>query len=68
MVMLNQIFFKPMFIMTNNGGLCDKDSSALTTAAVLHQRVFLLQILSGSAGIAVALLKGTEYRESKVQN
>jgi len=55
-----------MFIMTNNGGLCDESSSNSTAAVILCQRVFLLRILSSSAGIAVALLKGSEYRESKV--
>jgi len=56
-----------MFIMTNDGGLYGEDPSNSTTAAILCQRIFLLQILSSSAGIAIALLKGTEYRESKVQ-
>jgi len=56
-----------MFIMTNDGGLYGDHPSNSTAAAILCQRIFLLQILSSSAGIAVALLKGTEYRESKVQ-
>ncbi len=52
--------------MTNDGGLCDEGSSDSTAAVILCQRVFLLRILSSSAGVAVALLKGSEYRESKV--
>jgi hypothetical protein len=55
-----------MFIMTNDGGRCDEGSSNSTAAIILCQLVFLLRILSSSAGIAVALLKGSEYRESKV--
>ncbi|KAF8878473.1 hypothetical protein CPB84DRAFT_1966141 [Gymnopilus junonius] len=48
---------RPMFIMTSDGGLHKKQSTALQAAAIFF---------SGSLGISVALLKGAEYRDSKI--
>ncbi|GJJ07983.1 hypothetical protein Clacol_002190 [Clathrus columnatus] len=59
---------KPMFIMTNDGGIVDKhvsDAVQETTAKrILVQRIFFFRILY--SGIPIALLKGAEYRDSKV--
>ncbi|KAJ3508807.1 hypothetical protein NLJ89_g5555 [Agrocybe chaxingu] len=55
---------KPMFVMTNDGGLCDENTTELQVARAFQQRCFLLGILS--SGISVALLKGAEYRDSKI--
>ncbi|KAF8958161.1 hypothetical protein BDZ97DRAFT_66327 [Flammula alnicola] len=55
---------KPMFVMTNDGGLGDSGTSSTKIAIIFSQRAFFLSILSG--GMSVALLKGAEYRDSKI--
>lgn len=52
-----------MFVMTNDGGLID-DSDDLSVQRILAQRVFLFDLLA--SGIAVTLLQGAEFRDSKV--
>jgi hypothetical protein len=52
-----------MFVMTNDGGLMD-DSDDLSAQRILAQRVFLFDLLA--SGIAVTLLQGAEFRDSKV--
>ncbi|KDQ52162.1 hypothetical protein JAAARDRAFT_73245 [Jaapia argillacea MUCL 33604] len=54
---------KPMFVMANDGGLGDTQTP-LAAEISLNQRVFLLDLLS--QGIAVALLEGAEFRNSKI--
>jgi len=54
-----------MFIMTNDGGVeSTAGAYAVQTAILLCQRIFLLKI--HAHGIPLALLKGAEYRDSKV--
>lgn len=53
-----------MFIMANDGGILDDDRGLFSAERILTMRIFLSQALSG--GIALALLKGAEYRDSKV--
>lgn len=56
---------KPMFIMTNDGGSASKQSATnAQTQTVLLQRLFLSWFLT--RGIAVVLLKGCEFRGSKI--
>ncbi|CAA7261143.1 unnamed protein product [Cyclocybe aegerita] len=55
---------KPMFVMTNDGGLSDENATELQASRAFQQRSFLLGILS--SGISVALLKGAEFRDSKI--
>lgn len=55
-----------MFIMTNDGGSASKQSATnAQTQTVLLQRLFLSWFLT--RGIAVVLLKGCEFRGSKVR-
>ena len=56
---------KPMFVMTTDGGVLDDDSPDSTAEYVLLQRVFLYSLLS--QGISVTLLRGAQYRDSKVR-
>lgn len=52
-----------MFVMTNDGGLlghCDD----VCAQRILVQRTFLFDLLA--AGIAVTMLQGAEFRDSKV--
>jgi len=54
-----------MFIMTNDGGVESTASeNDVQMAILLSQRIFLLKI--HAHGIPLALLKGAEYRDSKV--
>ncbi|KAF8812130.1 P-loop containing nucleoside triphosphate hydrolase protein [Phlegmacium glaucopus] len=64
---------KPMFIMTNDGGVCQPeptderkptDEPEPTAERILSQRIFILNI--ACRGTGVALLKGAEYRDSKI--
>lgn len=55
-----------MFIMANDGGVLAEDKGLLAAERILIMRFFLSQALS--SGITVALLKGSEYRDSKVQS
>ncbi|KAF8155693.1 hypothetical protein B0H34DRAFT_506081 [Crassisporium funariophilum] len=55
---------KPMFVMTNDGGVQNQGSSSCEVEGMFIQRSFLLSLLSG--GTAAALLKGAEYRDSKI--
>jgi hypothetical protein len=52
-----------MFVMTNDGGLPENVNN-MSTAPVFVQRAFLLELLS--RGLPIVLLKGAEYRNSKV--
>ncbi|KAI0638272.1 P-loop containing nucleoside triphosphate hydrolase protein [Trametes polyzona] len=55
---------KPMFVMTNDGGVIDNSSSPAQAERVLLQRVFLYSLLA--QGVSITLLKGAEYRDSKI--
>jgi len=55
---------KPMFIMANDGGILAEDGGLLAGERILIMRIFLSKALS--SGISVALLKGSEYRDSKI--
>ncbi|KAH9899786.1 P-loop containing nucleoside triphosphate hydrolase protein [Cubamyces lactineus] len=55
---------KPMFVMTNDGGVAEESSSEAHAERVLLQRVFIYNLLS--QGVSVTLLKGAEYRDSKI--
>jgi hypothetical protein len=54
-----------MFVMMNDGGLL-RDSENLSAERILGQRLFLFNLLA--AGIAVTLLQGTEFQDSKVSS
>lgn len=54
-----------MFVMVNDGGLLDEKMSNPAAEIILCQRLFLFNLVS--CGISVALFKGAEYRDSKVQ-
>lgn len=57
-----------MFIMTNDGGVCQLESTverALQAERILSQRIFFLNMICMGTGIT--LLKGAEYRDSKVK-
>lgn len=56
---------KPMFVMMNDGGLC-KDRRPFAAQIILCQRIFLFKLLN--RGSAVTLLKGAEYRDSKIMS
>ncbi|KAI0677460.1 P-loop containing nucleoside triphosphate hydrolase protein [Trametes maxima] len=53
---------KPMFVMTNDGGVVEK--STRHAERVLLQRIFVYNLLA--QGVSVTLLKGAEYRDSKI--
>lgn len=54
-----------MFVMTNDGGVVVRsDSASHTPELVLIQRVLVHDLLSN--GVSVILLKGAEFRDSKV--
>ncbi|KAI9000928.1 P-loop containing nucleoside triphosphate hydrolase protein [Trametes punicea] len=55
---------KPMFVMTDDGGVVDESSSITHAERVLLQRVFMYSLLS--QGVSIATLKGAEYRDSKI--
>ncbi|KAI0660897.1 P-loop containing nucleoside triphosphate hydrolase protein [Cubamyces menziesii] len=55
---------KPMFVMTNDGGVAEESSSETHAARVLLQRVFIYNLLC--QGVSVTLLKGAQYRDSKI--
>ncbi|EGO30017.1 hypothetical protein SERLADRAFT_413254 [Serpula lacrymans var. lacrymans S7.9] len=58
---------KPMFVMMNDGGLLEtKDIDSLAAERILCQRVFLLDLLA--SGIAVTLLRGAEFRDSRISS
>ena len=54
-----------MFVMTIDGGILDEASSDSISESVLLQRVFLYSLLA--QGVSVTLLRGAEYRDSKVR-
>ncbi|KAF7974023.1 hypothetical protein HWV62_13539 [Athelia sp. TMB] len=56
---------KPMFVMLNDGGLQEKGSDALSADRIIHQRMFMFDLLA--SGIAVATLTGIEFRDSKAR-
>ncbi|EIW61285.1 P-loop containing nucleoside triphosphate hydrolase protein [Trametes versicolor FP-101664 SS1] len=55
---------KPMFVMTNDGGVVEGAASTAHTERILLQRVFIYTLLA--QGISITLLKGAEYRDSKI--
>ena len=59
------LFNQPMFVMTNDGGLLDS-SKPFSAERILCQRLFLFDLLA--AGIAVTLLQGAEFRDSKASS
>ncbi|KAF8878718.1 P-loop containing nucleoside triphosphate hydrolase protein [Infundibulicybe gibba] len=54
---------KPMFIMVHDGGL-PVPGRGLSGERIIGQRVFIYRLLS--RGIAISLLNGAEYRDSKI--
>lgn len=62
------IFFcQPMFVMTNDGGVCQLEPTGektLQAERILSQRIFVLNMICTGTGIT--LLKGAGYRDSKV--
>ncbi|RPD67074.1 P-loop containing nucleoside triphosphate hydrolase protein [Lentinus tigrinus ALCF2SS1-7] len=57
---------KPMFVMTNDGGVVEESTSEPATARILLQRVFLYSLLA--QGVSVTILHGAEYRDSKIMS
>lgn len=54
-----------MFVMTDDGGIAGGASTVAATERILLQRVFLYSL--HSQGVSVTLLRGAEYRDSKVR-
>ena len=54
-----------MFVMTNDGGLLNRSKNH-SAERILGQRLFLFDLLG--AGLAVTLLQGAEFRDSKVSS
>jgi hypothetical protein len=57
-----------MFVMTNDGGVFQLDPTVdptLQAERILSQRIFLLKMICSGTGIT--LLKGAEYRDSRVK-
>jgi hypothetical protein len=54
-----------MFILANDGG-APEFGLPMSASRVLSQRKFIYDVLRGT--IAIALLKGTAYADSKVGN
>jgi ATP-dependent RNA helicase DDX60 len=52
-----------MFVMLNDGGM-PKNTNDDTTMRILLQRNFIFGLLT--SGVAVTLLRGAEFRDSKV--
>jgi len=59
------VLCQPMFLMTNDGGVCQPEPTTLQAERILSQRIFILDMICTGTGIA--LLKGAEYRDSKVK-
>jgi ATP-dependent RNA helicase DDX60 len=60
-------FCQPMFVMTNDGGVFQQEPTVertLQAERILSQRIFVLNMLCTGTGIT--LLKGAEYRDSRV--
>jgi hypothetical protein len=58
-----------MFVMTNDGGVCQPEPTVertLQAERILSQRIFVLNMICTGTGIT--LLKGAEYRDSKVKS
>lgn len=53
-----------MHVMINDGGVLQPNQDQLAVKRISNQRGFLLEIVSSA--IAVTLLKGAEFRDSKV--
>ncbi|KAG5652595.1 hypothetical protein H0H81_004426 [Sphagnurus paluster] len=58
------VYPQPMFVMTNDGGVLDGIQPRLAAERTLMQRMFIYDLLSG--GLPIALLRGAEYRDSKI--
>ncbi|KAJ6520487.1 hypothetical protein C8R45DRAFT_1205447 [Mycena sanguinolenta] len=54
---------RPMFVLVNDGGVAS-DSGRLHNERALLQRLFLFQLIDG--GMAIGLLNGAEFRDSKI--
>lgn len=57
-----------MFVMTNDGGVFQLEATvetALQAERILSQRIFILNLICSGTGIT--LLKGAEYRDSRVK-
>lgn len=52
-----------MFVMTNDGGIV-QTKTPLEAERIIAQRAFIFGLLT--SGIAVTLLHGSEFRDSKV--
>ncbi|GBE83891.1 Uncharacterized helicase [Sparassis crispa] len=60
-------FTKPMFVMTNDGGVLDQECNTFSLPeCILTQRIFIYILLS--QGTPVSLLQGAEFRDSKVMS
>ncbi|EJF64914.1 P-loop containing nucleoside triphosphate hydrolase protein [Dichomitus squalens LYAD-421 SS1] len=57
---------KPMFVMTSDGGTVMDSSPIAAAERILLQRVFLYSLLT--QGVSVAMLRGAEYRDSKIMS
>lgn len=53
-----------MFVMANDGGVLE-EGNHVAAHYILTQRIFLFHLLS--QGIAVTMLAGAEFRDSKVR-
>lgn len=62
-------FCQPMFVMTNDGGAFQLEPTVektLQAERILSQRIFILNMIC--TGTGVTLLKGAEYRDSRVSH
>ncbi|KAJ6557124.1 hypothetical protein B0H10DRAFT_1967384 [Mycena sp. CBHHK59/15] len=57
-----QVDRKPMFVLINDGGVVDQ--GGFQAERTFLQRIFLFRIMNG--GMAIALLNGAEFRDSKI--
>ncbi len=55
---------QPMFVMFNDGGVLEKEPRPYTPERLLLQRLPMFQLIT--QGLPLALLRGAEFRDSKV--
>lgn len=53
-----------MFILLNDGGVIGSETSTSWACCILSQRILLFELMSQN--VACALLRGSEFRDSKV--
>ena len=53
-----------MFVLANDGGILEEQDECLAAERTVCQREFVHDIIS--SGIAVILLRGCEFRDTKV--